>query len=58
MFVGLQTSDLLKPLASSTSIWVTAIAIDYVDPECWMVGCKLLSDQGKNSLYFDIKIAD
>ena len=37
---------------------VTAIAIDYVDPDCWMVGGKLLSEQGKNSFYFDIKITD
>lgn len=37
---------------------VTAIAIDYVDPESWMVGGKLLSDQNMNSFYFDIKITD
>ena len=37
---------------------VTAIAIDYADPEHWMVGGKLLSEHGKNSFYFDIKITD
>ena len=37
---------------------VTAIAIDYVDRGCWMVGGKLLSEQGKNSFYFDIKVTD
>ena len=33
---------------------VTAIAIEYVDRDCWMVGGKLLSEQNKNSFYFDI----
>lgn len=37
---------------------VTAIAIEYVDTDCWFVGGKLLSEQGKNSIYFDIKITD
>lgn len=37
---------------------VTAIAIDYVDKDCWMVGGKLLSEQNKNSFYFDIKVTD
>ena len=37
---------------------VTAIAIDYIDPDCWMVGGSLLSEQGKSSFYFDIKITD
>ncbi|HZW20323.1 4-oxalocrotonate tautomerase family protein [Noviherbaspirillum sp.] len=37
---------------------VTAIAIDYIDPEHWIVGGKSLSEQGKNSFYFDIKITD
>ena len=37
---------------------VTAIAIDYVDPEHWIVGGKSLSEQGKHSFYFDIKITD
>lgn len=37
---------------------VTAIAIEYVDRDCWMVGGRLLSEQGKNSFYFDIKVTD
>ena len=37
---------------------VTAIAIEYVDHDAWVVGGKLLSEQGKNSFYFDIKITD
>jgi len=37
---------------------VTAIAIDYVDHDCWIVGGHLLSEQSKNSFYFDIKITD
>jgi 4-oxalocrotonate tautomerase len=37
---------------------VTAIAIDYVDRDSWVVGGRLLSEQGKNSFYFDIKITD
>ncbi|MFT3777836.1 MAG: 4-oxalocrotonate tautomerase family protein [Ottowia sp.] len=37
---------------------VTAIAIDYVPPEQWIVGGSPLSAQGKSSFYFDIKITD
>ncbi len=37
---------------------VTAIAIDYIDRDCWVVGGKLLSEQNKNSFYFDIKVTD
>ena len=37
---------------------VTAIAIDYVELDQWFVGGRLLSEQGKNSFYFDIKITD
>jgi 4-oxalocrotonate tautomerase len=37
---------------------VTAIVIDYVDHDCWVVGGKPLSEHGKNSFYFDIKITD
>ncbi|HEV7912974.1 MAG TPA: 4-oxalocrotonate tautomerase family protein [Albitalea sp.] len=37
---------------------VTAIAIDYVDPEHWIVGGRSLAEQGKRSVYFDIKITD
>lgn len=37
---------------------VTAIAVKYVDHDAWVVGGQLLSEQGKNSFYFDIKITD
>jgi 4-oxalocrotonate tautomerase len=37
---------------------LTAIAIDFVDHDSWVVGGSLLSEQGKNSFYFDIKITD
>ena len=37
---------------------LTAIAIDYVDPEDWIVGGVSLAAQGKSSMYFDIKITD
>lgn len=37
---------------------VTAIAIDYVAPDCWVVGGVPLSEQGKSSFYFDIRVTD
>lgn len=37
---------------------LTAIAIDYVDPDDWIVGGRSLSVQGKSSFYFDIKVVD
>ncbi len=37
---------------------VTAIAIDYVPREDWIVGGRTLAEQGKHSVYFDIKITD
>lgn len=37
---------------------VTAIAIDYIAHDCWVVGGRLLSEQNKNSVYFDVKITD
>ena len=37
---------------------VTSIAIEYVDHDSWFVGGELLSESGKNSFYFDIKITD
>src|SRR2546430_1858757 len=37
---------------------VTSIAIDYVDPEDWIVGGRSLAEQGKSSVYFDVKITD
>jgi 4-oxalocrotonate tautomerase len=37
---------------------VTAIAIDYVDPADWIVGGRSLAEQGRSSVYFDVKITD
>jgi 4-oxalocrotonate tautomerase len=37
---------------------VTAIVIDFVEHDCWIVAGKPLSEHGKNSFYFDIKITD
>lgn len=37
---------------------VTAIAIDYVPPEHWVVAGRTLADHGKSSFYFDIKITE
>jgi 4-oxalocrotonate tautomerase len=37
---------------------VTSIAIDYIDPEDWVVGGKSLFDQKKSSVYFDVKVVD
>ncbi|MFT4193518.1 tautomerase family protein [Ottowia sp.] len=52
MLIDLTTRILKKKPA------VTAIAIDYVPPEQWIVGGSPLSAQGKSSFYFDIKITD
>lgn len=37
---------------------VTSITIDYVDPDDWIIGGKSLSELGKKSFYFDVKITD
>lgn len=37
---------------------VTSIAIEYVDPQDWIVAGKSLLEQEKSSFYFDIKITD
>lgn len=37
---------------------VTAIAIDYVDPQDWIVGGRTLAEQGKSSFFLDIKVVD
>src|SRR5476649_2669560 len=37
---------------------VTAIAIQFIDPDSWVIGGRLLSEQKKSSFYFDIKITD
>lgn len=56
-----QISGLLLDLTTSIlkkKPEVTSIAIDYVDPDHWIVGGKSLGAQGKRSFYFDIKITD
>ena len=35
-----------------------SIAIDFVDPDCWIIGGSSLAGQGKHSVYLDIKITD
>ena len=37
---------------------VTSIAISYVDPDDWFIAGLSLSEHGKSSIYFDIKITD
>lgn len=37
---------------------VTAIAIDYIDPRDWFAGGTSLAEQGKSSVYFDVKVTD
>jgi len=37
---------------------LTAIAIDFVSPEYWIIAGKSLAEHGKSSFYFDIKIVD
>ncbi|VXB01166.1 4-oxalocrotonate tautomerase family protein [Massilia sp. 9I] len=37
---------------------LTAIVIDYVDPDCWLVAGAPLSEHGKSSFYMDIRITD
>jgi 4-oxalocrotonate tautomerase len=37
---------------------LTSIAIDYVDPDNWIVAGRSLTEQNKASIYFDIKITD
>ncbi|MFB9246012.1 4-oxalocrotonate tautomerase family protein [Massilia antarctica] len=35
-----------------------SIAIDFVDPDCWIVGGVSLAEQRKHSVYVDIKVTD
>ena len=37
---------------------ITAVTIDFVNPEDWIVGGTSLASQNKNSVYFDIKVVD
>jgi len=56
-----QIADLLLELTTrilKKDRKLTAIAIDYIAHDSWVVGGSLLSEQGMNSVYFDIKITD
>ena len=56
-----QISDLLLDLTTrilKKERRLTAIAIDYIAHDSWVVGGSLLSEQCKNSFYFDIKVTD
>ncbi len=37
---------------------VTAITLEYVAPEDWVVGGRTLAEQGRHSFFFDIRITD
>jgi len=37
---------------------ILSIAIDFVDPDTWIIGGRSLSTQHKSSIYFDIKVTD
>ncbi len=37
---------------------LTAIVIDYVDPACWIIAGKPLTEHGKSSFYVDIRVTD
>lgn len=37
---------------------LTAITVDYVPPEHWVVGGRTLAEQRKASFYFDVKVVD
>jgi len=37
---------------------VASIAIEYINPEDWIVAGKSLAEHGKSSIYFDIKVTD
>jgi 4-oxalocrotonate tautomerase len=37
---------------------LTAIVIDYLDPDSWIIAGKPLSEHGKSSFYLGIKITD
>jgi 4-oxalocrotonate tautomerase len=56
-----KSSELLLELTSrilKKKREVTAIVIEFADPDSWIVGGKSLSEHQKHSFYFDIKITD
>ena len=54
-------SDMLLELTSSIlgkKREVTAITIQFIDPDSWVIGGKPLSEHKKSSFYLDIKVTD
>ena len=37
---------------------ITAVAVDYVDPQHWFAGGRSLAEQGTNTFWLDIKVVD
>ncbi|TIP38522.1 MAG: 4-oxalocrotonate tautomerase family protein [Mesorhizobium sp.] len=37
---------------------ITAIAVNYIDPEHWFAGGKSLAEHGTNTFWLDIKVVD
>ena len=37
---------------------ITAVAINYLDPQHWFAGGKSLAEQGSNTFWLDIKVVD
>lgn len=37
---------------------ITAVAVDYVDPQHWFAGGRSLAEQGMNTYWLDIKVVD
>ena len=37
---------------------ITAVAVNYVDPQHWFAGSKSLAEQGSNTFWLDIKVVD
>ncbi|RDZ29370.1 tautomerase family protein [Lysobacter silvisoli] len=56
-----QIADLLLELTTRVlgkNPDVTSILVEYVDPADWVVGGSTLLEQGKRSVYFDVKVTD
>jgi 4-oxalocrotonate tautomerase len=37
---------------------ITAVAIDFINPNYWIIGGRSLAEQSKSSFYMDIKVID
>lgn len=56
-----EISDLLLDLTTrilKKNPEITAVAIEFIAQDSWIVGGKLLSEHNKNSFYMDIKVTD